>query len=322
MKKKIAFFSMLAMLWPVSVFANPIFVNTPSDQQFSAYTVGNESNTDPYYLSGGQSLDSLMTGDQSGLVQSYGQENGNGTFSIPPSSEQTPIVLTENGQPVNMDNPYEDGFQGDSGAPEGSGTKGDQGEQPTNKDKDPKGQDKDPKGQDKDPKGQDKDPKSQDKDPKSQDKDPKTKKENTFSKKDVADLKKNYTNNGKIDYKMGGNKKPTENQQGVLDCSSFVQWAMKKYQGISLPRQTDEQYLNTKGKTVKDPKDLKRGDLVFFKNTYNCSDCRKGITHVGIYIGKGKFIHNSSGKGQATVSNLNNPYYKQHYYGGKTVKKK
>ena len=56
--------------------------------------------------------------------------------------------------------------------------------------------------------------------------------------------------------------------------------------------------------------------LEFFKNTYN-SGYTDGVSHVGIYIGDGKFIHNSSSKGKTVVSDLDNDYYKSHYLGAK-----
>ena len=94
-----------------------------------------------------------------------------------------------------------------------------------------------------------------------------------------------------------------------FDCSGFVQYIMNQ-NGISLPRTTTEQY---KVGTYVAKSDLQPGDLVFLQNTY-----RKGISHVGIYIGDGKMIHASSSKGVVT-SSLSSSYYIQHYYGARRV---
>ena len=61
------------------------------------------------------------------------------------------------------------------------------------------------------------------------------------------------------------------------------------------------------------PGDLRKGDLVFF-HTYASYP-----SHVGIYLGDGKMIHASSGKGEVTVSDLNSDYYRSRYLGAKRV---
>lgn len=103
-------------------------------------------------------------------------------------------------------------------------------------------------------------------------------------------------------YMMGG----TGN--GVFDCSGFT---MRMYQmyGVNLPRTADVQYcVGTKVLFGKE----QPGDLVFFE-TY-----LPGPSHVGIYIGEGKFIHASSSRG-VTVSSLNQPYYSARYLGAKRI---
>ena len=59
------------------------------------------------------------------------------------------------------------------------------------------------------------------------------------------------------------------------------------------------------GEVITEIEDLKRGDLVFFFDTY---ETERLITSVGIYLGKNKFINSSSTKG-VSISEINDPYY-------------
>lgn len=95
-----------------------------------------------------------------------------------------------------------------------------------------------------------------------------------------------------------------------FDCSGFVYYVFQRSQGITLPRTSRLQYTNI-GLAVTS---LSPGDLVFFDTTSG----RTGVSHVGIYIGKGQFIHASSSKG-VTISNLSNSYWNPHYIGAKTL---
>ncbi|PAL12073.1 C40 family peptidase [Peribacillus simplex] len=73
-----------------------------------------------------------------------------------------------------------------------------------------------------------------------------------------------------------------------MDCSGFIYWAMKE-QGISLKRGSAADYYSLLPK-LRDPK---AGDLVFFRDT----DLSQEITHVGIYLGDGRFIHTTRNTG-------------------------
>lgn len=90
-----------------------------------------------------------------------------------------------------------------------------------------------------------------------------------------------------------------------FDCSGFTSYTFKK-KNVKLPRTAAEQY--KKGKSVS-KKNLKAGDLVFFKTT-----SKTKISHVGIYAGNNKFIH-SAGKGVA-ITSINDPYYWKSKYAG------
>lgn len=85
-----------------------------------------------------------------------------------------------------------------------------------------------------------------------------------------------------------------------FDCSGFTSYIMRQY-GVSLYRSARDQARN--GVAVS-RSELRAGDLILFHTT------RPGISHVGMYIGNGQFIHASSGKVKAvTISNLNSGYY-------------
>lgn len=94
-----------------------------------------------------------------------------------------------------------------------------------------------------------------------------------------------------------------------FDCSGLVQYVYKAH-GIQLNRTCVTQYPQG---TYVSKNELLPGDLVFFSNTY-----QSGISHVGIYIGNGQFLHASSSQG-VTISYLSNSYWSSHYHGAKRV---
>ena len=100
-------------------------------------------------------------------------------------------------------------------------------------------------------------------------------------------------------YRYGGTTK-----KGI-DCSSFTGLLMGSVFGFTLPRTARQQYAAC-SKLKKD--DMLEGDLVFF-NT------RGGISHVGIYLGDGFFVHSSSSAG-VTINSLNENYYSRKFIGG------
>lgn len=93
-----------------------------------------------------------------------------------------------------------------------------------------------------------------------------------------------------------------------FDCSGFTQYIFKKL-GIELSRSSNSQA--KEGKRVA-KSDLREGDLVFF-NTNG-----KGISHVGIYIGDGKFAHASTSRG-VTIDALESKYYAPRYVTARRV---
>ena len=93
-----------------------------------------------------------------------------------------------------------------------------------------------------------------------------------------------------------------------FDCSGYVKYVFGKH-GITLPRTSAQQY--NVGKWVS-KSNLQPGDLVF----YNTSG--SGVSHLGIYIGNGQFIHASSSKG-VMISEMSNSYWSARYYGARRV---
>jgi cell wall-associated NlpC family hydrolase len=89
---------------------------------------------------------------------------------------------------------------------------------------------------------------------------------------------------GKVRYKYGVNRPSSY----TFDCSSFTKYVFSKA-GVTLPWSSRLQA--QQGKYVS-KSSLQAGDLVFFKSSGSSSN---RITHVGIYMGDGKFIHNTIG---------------------------
>jgi len=88
-----------------------------------------------------------------------------------------------------------------------------------------------------------------------------------------------------------------------IDCSGFVHVAFRDEFGLKLPRSTEG--LARAGSQI-NKSQLRVGDLVFFKTG-------RKQRHVGIYVGNQHFIHASTSRG-VMKSNLDNPYWQQHYW--------
>ena len=88
----------------------------------------------------------------------------------------------------------------------------------------------------------------------------------------------------------------------AFDCSGYIQYVFKQ-SGKSVAGNTTGLY--GQASKVNSPK---AGDLVFFAGTY-----RAGISHVGIYLGNGKFIHASTSRG-VTIDSVFGPYWKNYFH--------
>lgn len=101
------------------------------------------------------------------------------------------------------------------------------------------------------------------------------------------------------------------NTPAGFDCSGFTQYVIMNTVGIDIghgvPGQTGY------GAWV-DWGAWQPGDLVFFANTADA-----GISHVGIYIGDGQFVHAENESTGVTISSLYSDYYSGHYYGATRI---
>lgn len=108
-----------------------------------------------------------------------------------------------------------------------------------------------------------------------------------------------------VPYKRGGNSEETG-----FDCSGFVRHLYETSVGRLLPRRADEQARSTE---KIERSELNPGDLVFF-NTM-----RRTFSHVGIYLGDGKFIHAPSAGKAVRVDDLREAYWTKRFTGARRV---
>lgn len=108
-----------------------------------------------------------------------------------------------------------------------------------------------------------------------------------------------------VPYRMGGNSVETG-----FDCSGFVKAMYEQTVGLILPRKAEQQAAATQ---QIDRAELQPGDLVFF-NTL-----RRAFSHVGIYIGDGKFIHSPKPGAQVRVENMGISYWSHRFDGARRV---
>jgi len=87
-----------------------------------------------------------------------------------------------------------------------------------------------------------------------------------------------------------------------FDCSGLVQYSYKQA-GVKLPRETGDQL---RASTPLQGSHLRRGDLLFFDQ-----EGRKK-SHVGIYLGDGKFVHAPSSGKRVRTDRIDSPYWKKH----------
>jgi len=108
-----------------------------------------------------------------------------------------------------------------------------------------------------------------------------------------------------LDYRYGGNTPATG-----FDCSGLVAHVYLEAWGIRLPR--DSRAQSEKGASVS-LAELQAGDLVFYDTL------KRPYSHVGIYLGEGKFVHAPKAGAQVRIEFLNHAYWTQRYNGARRI---
>lgn len=121
----------------------------------------------------------------------------------------------------------------------------------------------------------------------------------------ATDLVMNAMNFLGVSYRRGGNTADTG-----FDCSGFTRHVFENSLGLLLPRRSAEQ-AESAGLLRINADDLKPGDLVFF-NTM-----RRAFSHVGIYLGDGKFIHAPRTGSQVRVEDMREAYWVKRFNGAR-----
>ncbi len=92
-----------------------------------------------------------------------------------------------------------------------------------------------------------------------------------------------------------------------FDCSGFVLWVIRNTVGTNI---THDMFVQYDMGTPVAYGNLQPGDIVFFQNTF-----RWGMSHNGVYIGNGKFIHAENETTGVRISDITSDYYASRYYG-------
>jgi cell wall-associated NlpC family hydrolase len=101
------------------------------------------------------------------------------------------------------------------------------------------------------------------------------------------------------------------NPKRGFDCSGLV-YFMLRQRGLNPPR-TAAGYRNYGSAVSRN--DLQKGDLVLFANTY-----KRGISHIGIYLGNNNFVHAATTGSGVRVDSLTSGYYAKKYHSARRVK--
>jgi cell wall-associated NlpC family hydrolase len=108
-----------------------------------------------------------------------------------------------------------------------------------------------------------------------------------------------------VKYKYGGKSPETG-----LDCSGFVRYVFQQAANLTLPH--GARAISQLGQTIP-LEHLQPGDLVFFNTLKNA------FSHVGIYIGEGRFIHAPSSGGNVRVADMNDAYWSNRFNGARRL---
>lgn len=106
-------------------------------------------------------------------------------------------------------------------------------------------------------------------------------------------------------YRWGGNT-----PDGGFDCSGLVNYVFRDMLDLRLPR-TSRELAAMQGPKIATNR-LAPADLVFFGQGGD-------VSHVGIYVGEGRFVHAPRTGGTVRLDRLDGPYWRDHYTGAKRV---
>jgi cell wall-associated NlpC family hydrolase len=106
-------------------------------------------------------------------------------------------------------------------------------------------------------------------------------------------------------YSFGGNT-----PEGGFDCSGLVNYVFRDMLDLRLPR-TSRELAAYQGPRI-EPERLAAADLVFFGSGGQ-------VTHVGIYVGEGRFVHAPSTGGTVRLDHLDGSYWRRNYSGARRV---
>jgi cell wall-associated NlpC family hydrolase len=107
-------------------------------------------------------------------------------------------------------------------------------------------------------------------------------------------------------YHWGGNT-----PESGFDCSGLVDYIYRNAANIMLPHSSRDM-ASINGVKVRSMDDLISGDLVFFGS-------RGDISHVGVYVGKGRFVHAPNSGGTVRLDDIDGPYWRDHFVYGKRL---
>jgi cell wall-associated NlpC family hydrolase len=85
-----------------------------------------------------------------------------------------------------------------------------------------------------------------------------------------------------------------------FDCSGLIFYAYQR-SGIAIPRTTKDQHRNARHVRLRE---ITPGDLLFFRES------RRKPSHVGLYVGEGRFVHASTSEKSVVISQLDSPYWR------------
>ena len=106
-------------------------------------------------------------------------------------------------------------------------------------------------------------------------------------------------------YRYGGNT-----PEGGFDCSGLVNYVFRDMLALNLPR-TSRDLAAYQGPRI-EPRKLATGDLVFFGSGSQ-------VSHVGIYVGEGRFVHAPNSGGTVRLDRLDGAWWREHFVYGKRV---